>query len=29
VAITNAGTFGYTSFKNGVRIVELAFKYNF
>lgn len=27
--ITNAGTFGYTSFKNGVRIIEFAFKYNF
>jgi hypothetical protein len=27
--ITNASTFGYTSYKNGVRIVELAFKYNF
>ena len=27
--ITNTGTFGYTSFKNGVRIVELALKYTF
>jgi hypothetical protein len=27
--ITNANTFGSTAFKNGVRIVELAFKYNF
>jgi hypothetical protein len=27
--ITNSNTFGYTSFRNGVRIVELAFKYNF
>jgi hypothetical protein len=28
-AITNGSSFGYTSYKNGVRIVELAFKYNF
>jgi hypothetical protein len=27
--ITNASTFGSTSFKNGVRLVELGFKYNF
>ena len=27
--ITNASNFGSTSYKNGVRIVELAFKYNF
>ncbi len=27
--ITNASTFGSTSFKDGVRIVEAAFKYNF
>jgi hypothetical protein len=27
--ITNADTFGSTAFRNGVRIVELAFKYNF
>jgi hypothetical protein len=27
--IINASTFGSTSFKNGVRIVELGFRYNF
>ena len=27
--ITNASTFGSTAFRNGVRIVELAIKYNF
>lgn len=27
--ITNADTFGATSYRDGVRIVELAFKYNF
>jgi hypothetical protein len=27
--ITNASTFGSTAFRNGVRIVELGFKYNF
>jgi hypothetical protein len=27
--ITNASTFGSTSFRNGVRLVELGFKYNF
>lgn len=27
--ITNAGTFGATEFKNGVRIMELGMKYNF
>jgi hypothetical protein len=29
VQITNTGSFGYTAFRNGVRIVELGFKYNF
>lgn len=27
--ITNGSVFGYTPYKNGVRIVELGFKYNF
>jgi hypothetical protein len=27
--ITNAAAFGSTAFRNGVRIVELGFKYNF
>jgi len=27
--ISNASTFGSTAFRNGVRIVELGFKYNF
>jgi hypothetical protein len=29
LAISNAAAFGSTAFKNGVRIVELGFKYNF
>jgi len=29
VQISNASSFGYTPFRNGVRIVELGFKYNF
>jgi len=29
LAITNGKTFGSTSYRNGVRIVELGFKYNF
>jgi len=29
LSITNADSFGYTTYKNGVRIVELGFKYNF
>jgi len=29
LSITNTGSFGYTSYKSGLRIVELGFKYNF
>ena len=29
VGISNASNFGYAAYKNGVRIVELAFKYDF
>jgi hypothetical protein len=29
LSITNAASFGSTAFRNGVRIVELGFKYNF
>jgi hypothetical protein len=29
LAITNTGSFGYTTYRSGVRIVELGFKYNF